>query len=154
MKYFIGTLTWTHYLEQPEGYKTDLKFIAPGVHVFTCQVTQDSCKRIREVQIRFSGSTSVGWVEGDTELAENYTLSVEEEMKIVNARQEICTKRIISVDNKVDFSVDIICIVLTGSWCDIIVLNAHVRTEEQCCLIIACFFIRAWQSTLLLRAFK
>ena len=59
MKYFIGTLTWTHYLEQPEGYKTDLKFIAPGVHVFTCQVTQDSCKRIREVQIRFSGGTRV-----------------------------------------------------------------------------------------------
>ena len=34
-------------------------------------------------------------MEGGTERAENFTFAVEEEMKIVNARQEFCTKRII-----------------------------------------------------------
>jgi hypothetical protein len=51
MKYFIGTLTWTRYLEQPEGYKTNLKFRTSDVHVFTGHVTQDSCKRINEVRL-------------------------------------------------------------------------------------------------------
>ena len=59
MKYFIGTLTWTRYLEQLEGYKTNLKFRTSNVHVFTGQVTQDSCQRISEVHIRFNGSTRV-----------------------------------------------------------------------------------------------
>jgi len=54
MKYFIGTLTWTLYLEQPEGYKTNLKFRTSHVHVFTGHVTQDSCKRISEVQIKIN----------------------------------------------------------------------------------------------------
>jgi len=59
MKYFIGTLTWTRYLEQPAGYKTNLKFRTSDVHDFTGQVTQERCKTINEVQIRFSGSTRV-----------------------------------------------------------------------------------------------
>jgi hypothetical protein len=80
--------------------------------------------------------------------------AVEEEMKIVNARQEFCTKRIISVDNKFEFLVDIICIVLRVSWCDFIVPNAHARMEDESRLFIACFFICAHQSTLLLRPFK
>lgn len=57
MKYFIETLTWTRYLEQSEGYKSNLKFITSDVHVFTGQVTEVGCKRISEVQIRFNGST-------------------------------------------------------------------------------------------------
>ena len=32
-----------------------------------------------------------------------------------------------------------ICIVLRGSWCGIIVLNAHARMEDECCLLTACF---------------
>ena len=59
IKYFIGTLTWTRYLQQPEGYKTNLKFRTSDVHVFTGQVTQNSCKRISEVHIGFNGSTRV-----------------------------------------------------------------------------------------------
>jgi hypothetical protein len=78
------------------------------------------------------GVKEVRWDKGGTELAGDYTLFYGNG----NADHHLGTgffvhKRIISAVKKVEFVSDRMSYTSRGRWCDIIVLNVHVPTEDK-----------------------
>jgi hypothetical protein len=66
-----------------------------------------------------------------TEPASEHTFSVEREMTIVNYVQVFVHKIIISAVKIVEFVTDVMCTIIKGRCCDIIVLNVHASTEDK-----------------------
>jgi len=57
---------------------------------------------------------------------------MEKEMKVINWEQDFVHHRIVSAVKIVGFFIDRMSYIeLRGRWCNIIVLNAHARTEEE-----------------------
>ena len=61
-----------------------------------------------------------------------YIFSMEKETKIINWEQDFCTPQIVSAVKRVEFFNDRMSyIVLRGRWFNIIILNAHVLSDEK-----------------------
>jgi hypothetical protein len=73
------------------------------------------------------GVQEVRWDEGGTEPTDDYTSSMEMGMLMITWGQAFFVhKRIMTAVKRVEFVSDrMSCIILSGRWCDIIVLNMH-----------------------------
>jgi hypothetical protein len=90
-------------------------------------------KELSKYKLYLVGVQEVRWESGGAKPAGNTQFPMERGIRIMNYVVFFCVhKRIISAVMRVEFVSDWMSyIILSGRWCDIIVLNVHDSTEDK-----------------------